>query len=77
MAGWLRRGWQKRGRDRHGGLGGANHSNHRRQGRDSDRVPEDSRLGAHAAQLELSTLAKGMVMSDVPIMYRVTIQVVP
>ena len=62
MAGWLRCGWQKSGRDRHGGLGGANHSNHRRQGRDSDRVPEDSCMGAHEAQLELSTLAKGTAM---------------
>ena len=62
MAGWLRRGWQKRGRDRHGGLGGANHSDHRRPGRDSDRVPEDSRLGAHEAQLALSPMAEGIAM---------------
>ena len=59
MAEWLRCGWQKRGRNRHGRLGGASHPHYRRQGQDADRVPEDSRLGANEAQLALPTVAEG------------------
>ena len=62
MAEWLRCGWQKRGRHRHRRLRGPSHPHHCGQGQDTDGVPEDSRLGAHEAQLALSPMAEGIAM---------------